>query len=337
MIEEKGTASGRSTTGRRRTTVPVMRHDHGASRSSPSAHHAPRLRRASSPIPSRSPPVLRIDTAASPKSKRPRQNTSEADCDALSFISTTTTVTMLDTLRHHSHSHTRRSPLSPVSSQSFLSSEGEAERAKEKKRMKMAKLSRHLGENVPSELVFPVALPKTPSERADNQSELEVGAWSADVAKNFAMEIRNGSVYAPPRRSSLVKRKKRISLSLDFYRRRNAQHMGAPAIVRAYSLSRRGDKPETSPKLSVDRNHREEAENRLQGKVGDDHEDFRHTQTPISEKQRVVNVRRAQKISRVFGAPPPNALLQGTRARELDDDDVDSLRKLVSPRLMADG
>lgn len=353
MIDEVNADPGgrqeASSAGRRRSTVPVARHDNNAHRGSLAAHHAPRMRRASSPIPTRSPPVLRIDTAAAPSGKRPRQNTSsEAEGDALSFISTTTTTTMMLEALHppRPHSRSRRSPLSPVSTQSFLSSDGEAERAKERKRAKMAKLTRHLGENVPSELVFPVVLPKrlpgAPSEPAKGAGSqgVSVETWSSNVAMSLAATKQSSAVYAPPRRSSLAKRRKRISLSLDFYRRKSVQPTGAPivegtpAILRSHSLKREDEGGmDTYSPVRADRQLQD------QTKPQDFNEEASQKPVPLTDKQRSINVRRAQKMSRVFGAPPPCTLLQGTNSRALTalDEDVDSVRRLVSILLLQVG
>lgn len=352
MIDEMDSDPGRkreaSAAGRRRSTVPVARHDNNAHRGSLAAHHAPRMRRASSPIPTRSPPVLRIDTAAAPTGKRPRQNTSsEVESDAISFISTTTTTTMmLDALHpHRPHSRSRRSPLSPVSTQSFLSSDGEAERAKERKRAKMAKLTRHLGENVPSELVFPVVLPKrlpgAPSESAKGARSrgASVETWSSNVAMSLAATKQSSAVYAPPRRSSLVKRRKRISLSLDFYRRKSVQPTGAPivegtpAVLCSHSLKREDEGGmDTYSSVRADRQLQDQKRPQKFNEASQE-------PVPLTEKQRSINVRRAQKMSRVFGAPPPCTLLQGTNTRALaaPDDEVDSVRRLVSSLLLQVG
>ncbi|KAH8114262.1 hypothetical protein DFH11DRAFT_1596847, partial [Phellopilus nigrolimitatus] len=148
----------------------------------------------SSTLPSafgRAPPVLKVDcSSVAGKGKRPRQGSSPEsgnNADAQSFISTTTS-----TFDLFSPSGSRESPNSPMSTISAFREKAKSNE-REVRRTKMAKLARHLGESVPAELLF----------RSDTPLPNDT----------------NVSMVGPPRRSSLVNGRKRMSLQLDLYQK----------------------------------------------------------------------------------------------------------------------
>ncbi|EJD06159.1 uncharacterized protein FOMMEDRAFT_166422 [Fomitiporia mediterranea MF3/22] len=299
--------------------------------------------------PGRTPPVLKVDCAlTSGTNKRSLQGSLDEatpDADTHSFVSTTTTTTMASDLFSPT---TRRSPISPIPAR--LASEASSrDKMLEVRRSKVAKLSRHLGEHVPPELVFP-----------DESTEPFVLVSYETTPPNSAIKRRASEkkVIEPPTRSSSLRRRRRKSLQLDLTESSTSSGSApstsssgvmspigsAPSrykptrtLTRSRSVRSRTRKysssaisrssttlesenvriyPASAPAIqTVHETVNGPAVEELQSIVteGKDDKADQLNQTedriPLSDAQKAINVRRAQKMLSVFGEAPPNSLL----------------------------
>ena len=173
----------------------------------------------SAPALSRVPPVLKVDCAvvagSNKRSKLGASDEATCDADAQSFVSTTTTTTITSDL--FSPSTSRRSPITPIEGR-FAMNESGKELAREARRSKVAKLSRHLGESVPAELVFPLEAIIDPE---DSEPYVLISYDDSSPISPLANKSTNSSstpeskVIQPPTRSASLRRRKRKSLDPD--------------------------------------------------------------------------------------------------------------------------
>ncbi|KAL5490609.1 hypothetical protein ACEPAI_5443 [Sanghuangporus weigelae] len=314
------------------------------------------------PTLSRVPPVLKVDcTVVAGTSKRSRLGSSDAvtrDADAQSFVSTTTTTTMASDL--FSPSTSRRSPISPVEARFAINEQGK-ELPREARRLKVAKLSRHLGEHVPSELVFPL---EAKTVQQDSEPYVLISYEKASPVSPLADKSKTSSstpenkIIRPPMRSTSLRRRKRKSLQLDLDGSPSgssstpsastsssaemnsigsapSKYKPARTLSRSHSLrSRIRKQADTSPSAGrfSDNPSSDNAsihpasappaqtvhdsgknKNTDQGPevevAGEKKQKESDPRTSLSDAQRALNVRRAQKMLSVFGEAPPNTLL----------------------------
>ncbi|KAL5528935.1 hypothetical protein ACEPAG_4909 [Sanghuangporus baumii] len=314
------------------------------------------------PTLSRMPPVLKVDCAVVVgTSKSSRLGSSDAvtrDADAQSFVSTTTTTTMASDL--FSPSTSRRSPISPIEARFAIHEQGK-ELPREARRSKVAKLSRHLGEHVPSELVFPL---EAKTDQEDSEPYVLISYEKASPVSPLADKSKTSSstpeseIIRPPMRSASLRRRKRKSLQLDLdgsssgssstpstsassstevnsIGSASSKYKPARTLSRSHSLRSRIRKhADTSPSAGrfSDSSSSENTtihpasappaqtvhdsgkdKNTDQGPkvevAGEKKQKELESRTSLSDAQRALNVRRAQKMLSVFGEAPPNTLL----------------------------
>ncbi|KAL5533426.1 hypothetical protein ACEPAF_5202 [Sanghuangporus sanghuang] len=314
------------------------------------------------PTLSRVPPVLKVDCAVvAGTSKRSRLGGSDAvtrDADAQSFVSTTTTTTTASDL--FSPSTSRRSPISPIEARFAICEQGK-ELPREARRSKVAKLSRHLGEYVPSELVFPL---EAKTDRGDSEPYVLISYEKVSPVSPLADKSKTRSstpeskIIRPPMRSTSLRRRERKSLQLELdgspsgssstpsastssSAEMNAIGSAPPKYKPARTLSRSQSlrsrirkQTDTSPSAGrfsdspssentpihpasappaktvhdsgKDKNTNQGPEEEVAGEKKQKESEPR---APLSDAQRALNVRRAQKMLSVFGEAPPNTLL----------------------------
>ncbi|KAF7791942.1 hypothetical protein EIP86_002968 [Pleurotus ostreatoroseus] len=165
-------------------------------------------------------------------------------------------------------------------------------------RARVAKLSRYLGEAVPPDVLRRAASPPPPRAASPAPSSEHTAATLEKLSAPSSMRIRTPSPR--PRRP----------LSLDFRSLRSSGTNSAPSTPPAHVASHFN-----TPTSGVRRtrslwskgasSHSEEASE-------GSHDDLIGESEPMSEKQRMRNVRRARKMAQLFGDNPPSALFQIT-------------------------
>lgn len=284
----------------------------------------------------RSPPVLKLDCtrASGGRGKRPRQSSSLEDSDAKSFISTTTVATI------QTISTLVASPLSPKSAISALALE--KAKLKEARRTKMAKLKWYLGETVPTELVFPAFL-NTPTSEITNGEHPQFATIQSrltKVAKDTPVRARRGNTVPLLRKPSPAGTRDRRSLQLDPAHLKPIRNMSQSEgntpvstpvsttaglnISHAFPFNATGStllplcsSTESSPSDSSVVDY-----GRARAKCGS--KNFVKLRSPMGSKRKAISIRRAQKITRVFGAPPPNSVLQLSMQNQDKETDIPS-------------
>ncbi|KAI0094707.1 hypothetical protein BDY19DRAFT_901830 [Irpex rosettiformis] len=207
------------------------------------------------------------------------------------------------------------SPLRSARDNSLLSSTQQGEETRERvQRQRMERLARILGDGVPPDVLRRAA---SPSAESSSPSQL----YQAADGPRGTVSVEHLPQRASSLRAKITSRRKRPK-SLDFTNIRNSGIMSAPITPMESSPAPApaGIRRASSVQAKATRNT---------SAAGDDAlSQFSETDGPSSEKQRILNVKRAKKLTQVmftldvnrtaltirqlFGDNPPTALFQIT-------------------------